>query len=285
MRHIFAAMLIVLVCASMAETASARTSRDPYGGRGDASASDECGPGKYFVGVVGATGAWIDQIAVLCAELKPDGTFKGAKSIASRGGTGGAFHPAVMCPKDQAITDVTITVGVNLEVLQLELFCTGVKNPALRTPLLFAGNGGTYKSQNTQSCLAGEVGKGLNINYGKYINGAGIICDALKIPAAAPSPPPPPPPPEPQTPPPPPVTPPPPAQQFVEVLKDVDVYTKPGGNDQDRKKDANGNDVTLFAGTQGVTLIERRTPWFHLNWPGQDGWVYSGSGWLSLKLP
>ena len=55
MRHIFAATLIVLLCASIADPASARTFRDPYGGRGDASASDECGPGKYFVGVVGAT--------------------------------------------------------------------------------------------------------------------------------------------------------------------------------------------------------------------------------------
>ena len=284
MRRIFAVVALLCLGSAVAATqAAARTFRDPYGGRGDASASDECGPGKYFVGVVGATGAWLDQIAVLCAELKPDGTFKGAKSIAARGGGGGAFHPAVTCPKDQAITDVTVTVSVNLEVLQLELFCTGVKNPALRTPLLFAGNGGTYRSEETQSCAAGEFGKGLNINYGKYVNGVGIICDALTIPAAAPPPPPPPPPTD--TPPPPPVTPPPPAEQFVEVLKDVDVYTKPGGADEDRKKDANGNDVTLFAGTAGVTVIERKVPWFHLKWPGQDGWVYSGSGWVSLKLP
>ena len=222
---------------------------------------------------------------MLCAELKPDGTFKGAKSMAARGGTGGAFHPAVVCPKDQVITDVTITVSVNLEVLQLELFCTGVKNPALRTPLLFAGNGGNYRSENTQSCAAGEVGKGLNINYGKYVNGVGIICDTLKIPAATPPPPANTPSSPPDPPPLPPDTPTPPAEQSVEVLKDVDVYTKPGGNDQDRKKDANGNDFTLFAGTEGVTLIEKKTPWFHLKWPGQDGWVYSGSGWVSLKLP
>ena len=281
---ILAGVLAVFL-ASTSAPAAARTVRDPYGGRGDAHASDECGPGKYFVGVVGATGAWLDQMAVLCAELKPDGTFKGAKSMAARGGTGGAFHPAVMCPKDQAITDVTVSVSANLEVLQLELFCTGVKNPALRTPLLFAGNGGDYRSENTQSCAPGEVGKGLNLNYGKSVNGVGIICDALKIPAAAP-PPPPPPTSSPPPPPPPPDTPaPPPAEQFVAVLKDVDVYTKPGGNDQDRKTDANGNDVSLLAGTQGVTLIEKKTPWFHLKWPGQDGWVYSGSGWVSLKLP
>jgi hypothetical protein len=283
MRHIFAAVLIVLACASIADPASARTFRDPYGGRGDASASDECGPGKYFVGVVGRTGAWVDQIAVLCAELQPNGLYKGAKSIAARGGGGGAFHPAVVCPYNQVITKIDVGINADREVTSLEMWCVG---PGPATHLIFGtifGPRENLEKWQPQACIAGEAGKGLNINYGKYVNGIGIICDALTIPAAAPPPPPPPPPTD--MPPPPPVTPPPPAEQFVDVLKDADVYTKPGGNDQDRKKDANGNDVTLFAGTQGVTLIERRTPWFHLNWPGQDGWVYSGSGWVSLKLP
>ena len=115
-------------------------------------------------------GAWLDQIAVLCAELKSDGTFKGAKSIASRGGTGGAFHPAVVCPKDQAITDVTVTVSANLEVLQLELFCTGVKNPALRTPLLFAGNGEkTLSGRRIRKAARPErSARGSTRLYGKY---------------------------------------------------------------------------------------------------------------------
>jgi hypothetical protein len=72
---------------------------------------------------------------------------------------------------------------------------------------------------------------------------------------------------------------------FVTVLLDVDVYTKPGGADEDRKKDANGNNVTLTAGTQSVTLLEKQAPYFHVKWPGQDGWVYSGAGYVSLKLP
>jgi hypothetical protein len=82
-----------------------------------------------------------------------------------------------------------------------------------------------------------------------------------------------------------PPAPPQPTEQFASVLLNVDVYTKPGGNDADRKKDANGNDVTLFAGTTGVSVVEKKSPWFHLKWPGQEGWVYSGAGWVSLKLP
>ncbi len=337
---ILAGVLAVFL-ASTSAPAAAKTFRDPYGSTGDAHASDECGAGKYFVGVVGATGAWIDQIAVLCAELKSDGTFGGAKSIASRGGTGGGLHPAVLCPRNQVVTSISVGINEDRQVASLELYCTGAVNVAT-TYLKFAGNGPRDRF-GKQSCLFGEIGKGLNINYGRYVNGIGIICDKRIAPS------------------PPVVSPqfckdygarmvgivqdarnlncpflneygiwkrsraelerfclgytitpeataaedirqlqgqldrckqnltntpqPPPAQQFLGVVKDVDVFNKPGGDDADRKKDANGNGVTLFAGTQGVTLIEKRTPWFHLKWPGQDGWVYSGSGWVSLTLP
>ena len=98
-RRVFAVTLVLLACASIAAPAVARTFRDPYGSSGTDHASDECTPGKYFVGVVGATGAWIDQIAVLCAELKSDGTFGPAKTIASRGGTGGALPPRGALPE------------------------------------------------------------------------------------------------------------------------------------------------------------------------------------------
>ncbi len=69
------------------------------------------------------------------------------------------------------------------------------------------------------------------------------------------------------------------------VKLDVDVYDKPTGDDGDRTKDANGNDVTLEAGTAGVTLVERKAPWFHVKWPAGEGWVYSGAGYVSLTLP
>ena len=302
-----ALLIASLGCTLVISEVTARTFRDPYGGSGTDHASDECTPGKYFVGVVGATGAWIDQIAVLCAEAKSDGTFGPAKTIASRGGTGGALHPAVLCPRNQVITQIRVWPTEDRQVASLDLACVGGNVPT--TELQFGGtdphpNGG--HKWDTQNCLKGEAATGLNINYGRHVNGIGIICDTFKIipggEAASAGANPPQSCPEgqilhqgkcevvgvlpgtttgtgggfiPMI----------PEPLFVTVLLDVDAYTKPGGADEDRKKDANGNNVTLTTGTQSVTVLEKKAPWFHVKWPGQDGWVYSGSGYVSLKLP
>jgi hypothetical protein len=66
-------------------------------------------------------------------------------------------------------------------------------------------------------------------------------------------------------------------EKFVTVLLDVDVYNASGGNGP--------KTGTLAAGTQGVTLVERKDPWYHVKWPAGNGWVYSGPGYQSLKLP
>lgn len=69
-----------------------------------------------------------------------------------------------------------------------------------------------------------------------------------------------------------------PQQEFVEVLQSVDLYSKPGGDDRDKIG-------SLDKGTAQVTLIGSQAPWYDVKWPGHEGWVYSGSGWVSLKLP
>lgn len=63
------------------------------------------------------------------------------------------------------------------------------------------------------------------------------------------------------------------------VNQGVDIYRAPGGNDADK------TGTTLEAGTQAVTLVESQAPWYHVNWPAGDGWVYSGEGYVSLTLP
>jgi outer membrane protein OmpA-like peptidoglycan-associated protein len=65
----------------------------------------------------------------------------------------------------------------------------------------------------------------------------------------------------------------------VTVLLPVDVYIAPGGSDPEK------TGTFLAAGTQGVTLIENKDPWFHVKWPAGEGWVYSGEGYVSLQLP
>jgi hypothetical protein len=69
----------------------------------------------------------------------------------------------------------------------------------------------------------------------------------------------------------------PPAPKYVTVDKSVDVYGSAGGQ---------GNKIgVLQAGTKMVTLIEKQAPWYNVKWPAGQGWVYSGEGHVSLKLP
>jgi hypothetical protein len=76
-----------------------------------------------------------------------------------------------------------------------------------------------------------------------------------------------------------PVTPPPPPPPQVTVLLDVDVCASPAGCDENTRLGV------LPAGTEGVTLVESQKPEYHVKWPGPEGWVYSGPGYVSLKLP
>ncbi len=98
--------------------------------------------------------------------------------------------------------------------------------------------------------------------------------------AAAPPPPPPPPPGDDAQPPKggDQVAAPPPGQKFVTVKLSVDLYEEPGGQGH-----AKG---TLEAGTPQVTLVEPcNDHWCHVKWPAGQGFVYSGPGYESLKLP
>ena len=69
------------------------------------------------------------------------------------------------------------------------------------------------------------------------------------------------------------------AEKFVTVDQEVDIYRAPGGNEADKTGE------TLKKGTQSVKLVEKQAPWYHVNWPAGDGWVYSGEGYVSLTLP
>lgn len=275
-RTVLVLALLALFGSSM--PGSARSAFGVYGGKGDAEVPDECPAGSYFTGIVGNTGAWIDQISVICSKAPGDGSVSGGKSLPSRGGAGGGFK-SVLCGKNEIIDAIDAQRTPGYQILAVSFWCRNVQTQQ-RRPLFFGGNGTFAKWGPTQQCPAGELATGMTIRFGKHVNAVGLICNTYTAKAAPPPPPPPPvvtPPPPPVVTPPPP--PPPPAQAFVEVLKDVDIYSAPGGNDADKTGDF------LKAGTPNVKLIARQAPWFHLQWDGGDGWVYSGSGFVSLKLP
>src|SRR5262245_25784459 len=148
MRSVLATMLFCTGLGVAAMPASA--GEFPIYGTNDGTFSrDECPPGKYFVGVVGNAGSWLDQITVVCAKPRSDGTFGDSKSLPSRGGPGGAFQKA-MCPPNAAVTEINIKHDRDYHITSVALTCKNVKTWQPSTAH-FSGQG-AYLDSRTYPC-------------------------------------------------------------------------------------------------------------------------------------
>jgi hypothetical protein len=176
-RKIGVAIVALLVCLIIAPVASARTAFPVYGAKGDAGAIDECPAGQYFVGVAGNVGAWIDQITVYCAPRRPDGSIGGAKSIASRGGSGGGYKPA-MCDKNEVIIRINVSRTGDYQTRGIDFTCKNVLTNATHV-VYFGGNSRTDGDPRNMACGATEAATGMEIRWGKYVNGLGLICNDM----------------------------------------------------------------------------------------------------------
>lgn len=178
--------MIGLFCALLSLAIGPAVARDfeIYGTNDGQLARDECPAGQYLVGIVGNTGLWIDQIAVVCAELKSDNTFSGGKTLPSRGGNGGTFKQ-VMCDKnDEAIGEIDIERNSNYQIAGVPFVCVSIETGA-RTPHVFNGSGNYTGNPPTQACNSGELATGLTIRYDQYVNGLALICGTYAPVAAA----------------------------------------------------------------------------------------------------
>lgn len=269
-------LIAFLLCIGLSSTTPARTVFDVYGAKGAAGATDECmAPTSVFVGVVGNSGLWIDQITVVCGTLHPDGSVTGSKSLPSRGGPGGAFYnkSPTLCSKDEAVTSLEINRTKSYQIANIKLVCKNLKTGFSHR--LFLRGSISYVPGPTHNCKTGEVGTGMVIRFGKDVNGLALICNDYTITATTPTPT--------TTPTPAPTsTPPTPLPlALVTVVKDVRIYRKPGG------KAVDDTGVDLKTGTANVFLLESVPRYhYHVQFPGGSGWVYSNAGdYISLQLP
>ncbi|GEM_PF-2368571 len=156
------------------------------GGNGTATELN-CGDDEYLVGFKGRTGNWIDEIRPLCATISPDGqrgTVTDDNGFA--GGTGGS-RSEFTCPADSYVWAMKIYVRNNLNVTSIHFNCYRPRDgESIAETVKFGVQTLAGSSQGYKECPDGEIGSGLNVRFGKYVNALGLMCKTLVIPKAAP---------------------------------------------------------------------------------------------------
>lgn len=147
------------------------------GGPGGRAFRDECATGQYLIGVQARTGASIDQIAIRCATVKPDGTISNIKQDPDlRGGAGGSAPAAKDCGRSEIITAMGLLMGRQPphDVVRLIIFnCVSTTGNARHN--LDVGSAPLFPTIN-QQCADGEAATGIHGRYGSYVDALGLIC-------------------------------------------------------------------------------------------------------------
>ena len=175
------ALLAVAVLAGLSTApVSARGQVGGIGGRGDASAVAQCPAGQELRGFRARTGAWFDQIQILCAGRNGSGRYNDppvpppGPDGRKFGGTGGADQEHY-CPSDYRLDQFYVWDTEDQRRVQyVKIYCEregksfgyeiGKPDPTAR------GGWGAH-------CQHYEVLVGITVNYGKDVNALGYVCD------------------------------------------------------------------------------------------------------------
>ena len=151
----------------------------PFGAPGDAGFRDICPAGQYLVGFGVRSGKWIDQLAIICAELRVDGTTGQQWRGPPRGGNGGSAYDKT-CGPNEIVTGVAfLMTSKNRQVRELDFHCDSMTSPAIQYNLII-GNQATVFPNINQFCPSGEAVVGVQGRYGKHVNAVGVICDRIR---------------------------------------------------------------------------------------------------------
>lgn len=183
MRWTFLAAVASLVLAAAAPAHAGET--QAFGSHGDKPYHDECEPGRYMTGVSWRSGAWMDQVTVICSRLESDGTLVDPRPLTPRGGEGGAGPFTASCPPSSVIREINVAnTSDNSQVSALKFTCRSTGGPLFNS--FKVGNSEWFGNlENTASprrCPNGEVATGLHGGYGRHVNSAGLICGPQVIP-------------------------------------------------------------------------------------------------------
>jgi hypothetical protein len=157
----------------------------PHGGRGDASFEDRCPAGRYMVGLGVRTGAWMDQLTVICSAVGSDGRTSGNQYLRPRGGLGGGPSER-NCAPDHVVNQIKfrMTRG-DRQVKSITVECrravgSGSQGFRVGGPL-DDGNIGSFVDHR---CPPGDAAVGMQGRFGNHVNAIGLICARLVLPRA-----------------------------------------------------------------------------------------------------
>ena len=189
----YLALVVFVALSSLAVPGSAlaRQVIPPQGGSGDAQRTLECPPGEFLRGVTGRTGLAIDAIQILCAPghsyREYDPPHPAGEMV---GGPGGGDSRAV-CPDTQAIESINVGINPSRVAEVFELTCHNHVAKIYFGPNGYSVGGAIHNAQ----CAGDDQFTGLVVNYGRFVNAIGFVCDAVPFmargfasPAPAPAP-------------------------------------------------------------------------------------------------
>ncbi len=199
---------ILLAClfamgAGLSSTAMA-TDLPIRGGKGGTDFRAECAPGSYLIGLEGRNGAWVDQLAPVCAPWRWDLRAFGPMVTGSLKGTstGGVFNK-LTCAPDQAITGWYLfpAIGPNRKeptyISVIHARCDRVEPPLLsRRKMKYLSFGcagsldclrGLPRETWEEWCPPGELAVGIYGRAGLFVDAIGLICGDRPIALAPPA--------------------------------------------------------------------------------------------------
>ena len=187
-------LYLLVMVAGMSSTVMA-TDLPIRGGNGGIEFTDTCPAGFYLVGFDGRNGAWIDQLATICAPWLANQRTFGQVVTGSPHGTsqGGIFNRRI-CPTNRAISGLYIfpTIKDNRHEPQflgtVGVSCDNVAPPFLKLSTQMKGGfsfgcvgrpecgKGIVRETWTDHCPEGEIAVGIRGRAGLFLDALGLVC-------------------------------------------------------------------------------------------------------------
>jgi hypothetical protein len=155
----------------------------PFGARGNASFDDRCPVGQYIVGLHVRSGAWMDQLGVICAAVSSTGAVSGNHSLPAHGGNGGGPSERT-CGSNQVVSAMRFRMTrADRQVKEITMDCRATTGSGTGAFTIGASaNDGNIGSFRRQNCPAGDAATGIQGRYGTHVNAIGLICSRLVLP-------------------------------------------------------------------------------------------------------